>query len=236
MNVRMAWFSFMWNLAQMKRHFFFLKDPFKIIQKLVFFLLFCIFLLIFVWKLQKIWVSGFRSNLGCAQYAQNWVFLKNFKIQLVKKLQQWSLYEVIELGNISCGILIALQSTPASTAAGEGEGVYHHLPRPCHGPQHGVCIHLLAEGVQVWPDTSIPTSVSCRHTFSHLHLLDILLPGLGAIHVEDEEDLPCIVPGSPGSGPVARHLTHWLIRGRRCLSWTSWYFSLYSFLFQNMID
>ena len=70
----MAWFCFMWHSAQMKQRIFF-KDPLKIIQKLVFFQsFFCIFLLIFGWKLQKIWFSGFRCNLGCAPYAQSWVF------------------------------------------------------------------------------------------------------------------------------------------------------------------
>ena len=55
-----------------------------------------------MWKLQKICVLGFRRNLGCAPYAQSWVFFQNFQlfhcfiIQLVKKLQQWSFYEVIE--------------------------------------------------------------------------------------------------------------------------------------------
>ena len=27
----------------------------------------------------KIWVSGFRRNLGCARYAQSWVFFQNFQ-------------------------------------------------------------------------------------------------------------------------------------------------------------
>ena len=38
--------------------------------------------LILASRVLKIWVSGFRSNLGCAQYAQSWVFFKTFKIEL----------------------------------------------------------------------------------------------------------------------------------------------------------
>ena len=52
----------------------------------------------------KIWVSGIRHNLGCTRYAQSWVFFQKFQntafccfiTRLVKKLQHWSLYEVIE--------------------------------------------------------------------------------------------------------------------------------------------
>ena len=71
--IYMAWFSFMWHLAQMKLHSLF-KDPIKITQKLVFPYSFYIFLLIFRCKLQKIWFSGLRSYLGCVPYAQSWVF------------------------------------------------------------------------------------------------------------------------------------------------------------------
>ena len=49
-------------------------------------------------------VSIFRCHLGCAPHARSWVFFKIVKIQLfccfitqlVKKLQQWPLYEVKE--------------------------------------------------------------------------------------------------------------------------------------------
>ena len=71
-----------------------------------------------------------------------------------------------------------------------------------------IAVHLLAEGVSVGPDTSISTSVSCRHALPHLHLLDILLPALCVVSVEDEEDLPRVVSGSPGSGSEMSHPTH----------------------------
>ena len=49
------------------------RDP-----KISFFLIFFyMFLLIFVWKLQKIHVSAFMRNLGCTPYARNWVFFPN---------------------------------------------------------------------------------------------------------------------------------------------------------------
>ena len=95
----------MWHLAQMKQDIFFLQRPLKNHPKISFFPpFFYIFLLTFVWKRQKIWVLGFRRNLGCAPYSRSWVFFKIVKMQLfccfitqlVKKLQQWSFYEVIE--------------------------------------------------------------------------------------------------------------------------------------------
>ena len=63
------------------------------------------FYLIVAWIVIPNKISGLRSNLGCAPYSQSWVFFffKMFRIhlfcfitQLVKKLLQWSLYEVIE--------------------------------------------------------------------------------------------------------------------------------------------
>ena len=87
----------------MKRDIFFSKTPSKSSKNYIF-LNFCyIFLLIFVWNLQKIRVSGLRCNLGCAPFDPDWVFFQNFQelfgcfiTQLVKMLQQWSLYEVIK--------------------------------------------------------------------------------------------------------------------------------------------
>ena len=37
------------------------------------------FYLILFSAVLKIWVSGFRRNLGCARYAQSWVFFQNFQ-------------------------------------------------------------------------------------------------------------------------------------------------------------
>ena len=81
----------------------FFQRPLQNHPKIICFLFFSyIFLFIFVWKLQKIWVSGFRWNLGCTTHAQS--FSKIFKIhlfgcfitQLVRKLHKWSLYEMIK--------------------------------------------------------------------------------------------------------------------------------------------
>ena len=77
--IYMAWFSFMWHLAQTKRHIFFWNTASKSSENLFSPNFFYIFLLIFVWKLQKIWVSGFRCNPGCAPYTQSWVFFQNFE-------------------------------------------------------------------------------------------------------------------------------------------------------------
>ena len=78
-HIYMTWFSFMWHLARMKRHIFFLNTASKSSENLFSPIFFYIFLLIIVWKLQKIWVLGFRRNLGCAPYAQSWVFFQNFQ-------------------------------------------------------------------------------------------------------------------------------------------------------------
>ena len=69
------WFSFMWHFTQLSWMFRFQKtlpnNP-----KTSFFYK---FQLIIVWKLQKIWVSDFRGNLGCVPYARSWVFFQNFQ-------------------------------------------------------------------------------------------------------------------------------------------------------------
>ena len=65
--------------AQIKRHIFFSNNPSKSSKNWFFPNFFYIFLLIFVCKLQKIWVSDLRRNLGCAPYAQSWVYFENFE-------------------------------------------------------------------------------------------------------------------------------------------------------------
>ena len=56
--------------------------PKKTHLNIYFLLFFYIFLLIFMWKLWKNQLSGFRNNLGCVPYAQNRFFLfKIYEIQ-----------------------------------------------------------------------------------------------------------------------------------------------------------
>ena len=77
--IYMAWFSFMWHLAPRKWHIFFPKPPSKSAKNGFFPHSFHIFLFILVSKLQKFWVSDLGRNLGCAPYAQSWVFFENFE-------------------------------------------------------------------------------------------------------------------------------------------------------------
>ena len=65
--------------AQIKRLFFFSNNPIKSSKNWFFPNFFYIFLLIFVCKLQKIWVSDLRRNLRCVPYAQKWVYFENFE-------------------------------------------------------------------------------------------------------------------------------------------------------------
>ena len=70
---------------QKKRHvkleISFSKTPSKSSKKF-FFISFYMFLLIFVWKLQKILVTGFRYNLGCAPRPKLDIFSKFLKVHI----------------------------------------------------------------------------------------------------------------------------------------------------------
>ena len=62
-----------------KCHFFFKSQRLLRTEKSKNSYTFKSYYLILASRVLKIWVSGFRRNLGCARYAQIWVFFQNFK-------------------------------------------------------------------------------------------------------------------------------------------------------------